>query len=162
MNRELGALAMQSCLPPPPCFWGLILSSPESQFHSAFPFQPPHSRCYQPAPSLGSGMGRVRFGSVQPAASWGGVWQPQSLPSAGSIRGTFGGGLTLQGCPSAEDWSRDPAEDGDASLDVLSQACGTTVHPATGKEGSLTTRLEGECMPKSQGRDQHPEGLTSP
>lgn len=74
MNGELGALApRQSCFPPPPCFWGLMLRPLEPLFHSAFPPQPPRSSCCQPAPSPGSGMGRVKgwTGAVHSILGWG-------------------------------------------------------------------------------------------
>lgn len=35
------------------------------------------------------------------------------------------------------------------------------LHPAAGKKGNLTPRLEGKCMTRSEGRGQHPEGLPS-
>jgi len=38
------------------------------------------------------------------------------------------------GCPSAEDWGRDPAEEGHAYPDLLFQAWGTT-HPSSLWEG---------------------------
>lgn len=92
-NGELGAMApMQACLPPTPCSWGLMLSPLAPQSHSAFPPQPPRSNYCQPAPNLGSGMGRVKdwTGAAHGILGWGMAAASPAL--CWQHQGTFSGG----------------------------------------------------------------------